>query len=121
MKIKLVLLITAFFIISCGKNDAEQFVGTYTGNVVCDDEPDESYPTVITISEGSEDNKVNVAITSDGVTFTVNGNVDDKKITIPNQEISELEDFISGVGTLNGDALVIDFITDGACTFNGSK
>lgn len=121
MKINLVLLITAFFIVSCGKNDAEQFVGTYNGEVTCEDNPSESYPTVIAIVEGSKDNTVKVTITSDGESFTANGTVVDKKVTIPNQEISEQEEFISGTGTLSGNNLTLDFITDGVCTFEGSK
>ena len=121
MRAKLFIFIATLFIISCGKNDAEQFVGTYNGEVTCEDEPSESYTSIIIITEGSEDNKVNVSITSDGETFIVNGTVDEKKITIPNQEISELEEFISGTGSISGNNLTIDFILDGVCTFEGSK
>ncbi len=117
---KFFTLLMLFVLVSCGKDDNEQFVGVYTGTSLCDGE-DEAYPTIITITAVDKSaEKVIVKIDSDGESESLNGTVSGDKLTIPKQVI-DVNDEISGEGSLKDKTLTIAFIVDGNCTFTGSK
>ena len=111
---------------SCGSNDAEKFVGTWTGDITCPGEEPQNISVVIAL--GAEDG--DLILTVDNTPPSVNATADGDNITLETTRDDEGDgDYtdISGSGSLNGDGnLILTFdikgyedgvlVGEGSCT-----
>jgi hypothetical protein len=103
------ILCLSLIMMSCGSNDAEKFVGTWTGDVNCEGDISEDESIVFTL--GAEDDELLLTIDSDTpqIKATANGdNVTLEKTRDDEGDGDYIE--ISGSGSINSDGnLVMTF------------
>ena len=104
------VLLFSLFVISCGSNDAEKFVGTWSGNLNCGGD---SESLVMTVMLGASDDQVLLEFED---TPMIKATVDGDDITLETTSIPDGGDFsseLAGSGSINGEGnLVMNFVVE---------
>ena len=114
----------SFLLVSCGSNDAEKFIGTWTGNVSCAGDPS---PVVFEISLGADDDSILINIVDGDESQIIKATVSGDDLTMETTTIPDGLDYteVDGSGSINSEGnliLTLDlrFYEDGQLSESGT-